>query len=268
MAYNQSPGVRVRFDPRFSKFSIASADFPSPTGTINNTFEGIYLVAGSVSRTPGRYCQVDPETLEPTNIPLVNTFECVHASVRARLELQGSGYDGKGAYDSKALKHWTISTGSGQQPANSDLRSGPYGSSEPDQFSQQTGDNSQDQTDPRNDQSQQNASGPPVMWSYTGDPSAPISTKSMPEDILVGVELGLLSLYPQVQAALERNAPLPALSANLAKAMRAGRGMAGVGKVVGGVEKGAGAVTDDVKNGLKEGAGAITADLEEGGDWV
>lgn len=43
-----------------------------------------------------------------TNKPLVNTNEYIHASVRARLALDGPGYNERGIYRPRALKDWKL----------------------------------------------------------------------------------------------------------------------------------------------------------------
>lgn len=71
--------------------------------TKNN--DAIYKISGDHSvRTPGEYRKPDPTTGTDTKIPLVNTCERVHASVRVRLAQPGNlGINDNGKYIAEAL---------------------------------------------------------------------------------------------------------------------------------------------------------------------
>lgn len=79
-------------------------------GEIYNSIKGIYSLSGSKTRTPGNYYRVDPQNGRVTNKRLKRTNEYIHASVRARVGLQGPGYVDRGLYEPRALKDWTFAT--------------------------------------------------------------------------------------------------------------------------------------------------------------
>ena len=81
---------------------------PWSFGKIYNSLKGIYLLDGPMTRTPGMYFRIDPNTGQPTSKPLRQTNEYVHASVRTRLELDGPGKGDRGAYDGKALDPYKL----------------------------------------------------------------------------------------------------------------------------------------------------------------
>ncbi|KIW20633.1 hypothetical protein PV08_01209 [Exophiala spinifera] len=78
-------------------------------GEIYNSLTGLYSLAGAKTRTPGAYYRVDPDG-RTTEKRLRNTNEYIHASVRARLGLQGPGVQDRGVYDPPALRDWTFDT--------------------------------------------------------------------------------------------------------------------------------------------------------------
>ncbi|KAK7894402.1 hypothetical protein LTR67_006163 [Exophiala xenobiotica] len=78
-------------------------------GEIYNSLRGVYSLTGAKTRTPGGYYRVDPSG-RPTGKRLRNTNEYIHASVRARLGLQGPGLQDRGVYEPPALKDWTFDT--------------------------------------------------------------------------------------------------------------------------------------------------------------
>ncbi|KIW38353.1 uncharacterized protein PV06_09325 [Exophiala oligosperma] len=78
-------------------------------GEIYNSLKGLYSFTGARTRTPGAYYRVDPDG-RTTGKRLKNTNEYIHASVRARLGLQGPGVQDRGIYDPPALRDWTFDT--------------------------------------------------------------------------------------------------------------------------------------------------------------
>jgi hypothetical protein len=67
----------------------------------------IFRLAGQARRSPHEYHAIDRLTYRPKQ-RLLNTHECVHASVRIRMGLRGYGYNDKGFYDSQGLAGWTM----------------------------------------------------------------------------------------------------------------------------------------------------------------
>jgi hypothetical protein len=76
---------------------------PWGLGKIYNSDTGFYVLAGRINRTPGQYMRADADTGNPTKIPMTNTNERIHSSVRIRLDLQGLGLDDIGPYNCPAL---------------------------------------------------------------------------------------------------------------------------------------------------------------------
>lgn len=76
---------------------------PWGLGKICESETGVYKLAGRITRTPGLYKRADPDTGNPTDIPMTHTNERIHSSVRIRLELGGLGLDDRGLYDCPAL---------------------------------------------------------------------------------------------------------------------------------------------------------------------
>ncbi|KAK5064731.1 hypothetical protein LTR84_000565 [Exophiala bonariae] len=81
---------------------------PWAFGELYNSVKGFYSLTGTKTRTPGNYYRTDPQNGRPTSKRLKNTNEFIHASVRARLGLQGPGSQDRGIYDPPALKDWTF----------------------------------------------------------------------------------------------------------------------------------------------------------------
>lgn len=77
-------------------------------GELYRSHTGIYLLDGSITRTPGDYYRVDPETGRETSKPLRQTNEYVHPSARARIELDGPGIQDHGYYDCRALREYKL----------------------------------------------------------------------------------------------------------------------------------------------------------------
>lgn len=80
------------------------------TGKIYKSLIGIYILDGSKIRTPGNYYRVDPDTGRPTSMPLRQTNEYVHPSVRARIVLDGPGVGDEGRYEGTALQEYRLKT--------------------------------------------------------------------------------------------------------------------------------------------------------------
>jgi uncharacterized protein (DUF2235 family) len=76
-------------------------------GELYNSIKGIYSLAGSKTRTPGNYFRTDPINGRPLPKRLRGTNEFIHASVRARLQLEGPGMQDRGLYNPPALQNWT-----------------------------------------------------------------------------------------------------------------------------------------------------------------
>ncbi|KAF2154064.1 hypothetical protein K461DRAFT_327229 [Myriangium duriaei CBS 260.36] len=81
---------------------------PWSFGKIYNSIKGVWMAGGASTRTPGRYMRVSPKSAAPTDSPLRNTHEYIHASVRARWKLGGPGYDDMRKYEARALKDWRL----------------------------------------------------------------------------------------------------------------------------------------------------------------
>ncbi|RFU31036.1 hypothetical protein B7463_g5331, partial [Scytalidium lignicola] len=101
---------------------------PWGLGQIYQSTLGFYHLAGKITRTPGLYKRVDPDTGNPTNVFLQHTNERIHRCVRIRLDLEGLDLDDVGLYQCPALlKNWTprkirIKV---RDPIPSDIRWGP-----------------------------------------------------------------------------------------------------------------------------------------------
>lgn len=81
---------------------------PWSFGKIYRSMTGIYLLGGRTTRTPGRYCEVDPVTGRSTGEPLRETCEYVHPSVRTRILLHGPGVEDLGDYDCHPLDGYKL----------------------------------------------------------------------------------------------------------------------------------------------------------------
>lgn len=81
---------------------------PWSFGKIYDSMAGVYALGGATTRTPGRYYVVDPQNGRETDIPLRDTHEYIHASVRSRVRLKGPGSDDKGTYAPRALEDWKL----------------------------------------------------------------------------------------------------------------------------------------------------------------
>lgn len=81
---------------------------PWSFGKIYRSMIGIYLLGGRITRTPGRYDAVDPQTGQPTSTPLRDTCEYVHPSVRTRIKLRGPGVEDEGKYDGHPLDAYKL----------------------------------------------------------------------------------------------------------------------------------------------------------------
>lgn len=76
---------------------------PWGLGRIYQSVTGYYRVSGKITRTPGLYRRVDPDTGYPTNVFMKHTNERIHRSVRVRLELEGLDLDDVGLYKCPGL---------------------------------------------------------------------------------------------------------------------------------------------------------------------
>ena len=80
----------------------------SHLGEIYKSNIGVYMLDGTITRTPGYYYRVDPETGRETSKPLRQTNEYVHPSARSRIELDGPGIQDHGYYDPKSLRDYKL----------------------------------------------------------------------------------------------------------------------------------------------------------------
>jgi len=60
------------------------------------------------SRTPMEYTEPDFQSEKRTSRPLKNTNELIHASVRTRVRLNGTGFGDTAPYKPDALANWTL----------------------------------------------------------------------------------------------------------------------------------------------------------------
>ena len=81
---------------------------PWSFGKIYRSMTGIYIIGGSLTRTPGQYSRVDPDTGESTGKPLRQTNEYIHPSARSRTVLKGPGVEDEGVYHSHALENYKV----------------------------------------------------------------------------------------------------------------------------------------------------------------
>ena len=78
------------------------------TGAIENSSGGLFAVLPTSHRTPGQYKQINAKTGVATSVPMRDTNERVHVSVRARVKLEGPGVGGKGTYKPEALEGFEL----------------------------------------------------------------------------------------------------------------------------------------------------------------
>ncbi|KAI0847950.1 hypothetical protein F5Y00DRAFT_270856 [Daldinia vernicosa] len=71
--------------------------------TIQAVKSPIYDLAGRVTRSPGMYRKMNPETGRPTGAFLKDTNERIHSSVRVRLACEGLGLNDSKIWECKAL---------------------------------------------------------------------------------------------------------------------------------------------------------------------
>ncbi|KAI5367831.1 hypothetical protein Slin15195_G029640 [Septoria linicola] len=74
----------------------------------SNTFP--QFLTGSKVRTPGLYQKMDYNTGKNTGVPLKITNECIHSSVRARMDLAGRGVEPQEWYQRVASFFWRLIT--------------------------------------------------------------------------------------------------------------------------------------------------------------
>ena len=86
-------------------------DRPWGCGKIYNSSSGIDRLAPAVTRTPKKYHAINNRSGRASHV-LRNTFECVHRTVRIRMELSaGKGPEDKGPYRPPALQDWRVEPG-------------------------------------------------------------------------------------------------------------------------------------------------------------
>lgn len=100
-------GTRVSTLPSSAYQIRLCANQNPPDRRIHDSMTLIFRLAGSARRTPHEYHAIDRLTYKAQQ-RLLNTHECVHASVRIRMGLKGYGYNDKGLYDSEGLEGWTM----------------------------------------------------------------------------------------------------------------------------------------------------------------
>ncbi|KAK1598644.1 uncharacterized protein LY79DRAFT_586671 [Colletotrichum navitas] len=81
---------------------------PWGLGAIQNTSSRLYSLAGTITRSPGLYKQVNAETEAPSAYFLQDTNERIHSSVRIRLACKGLGLNDVGVWDNPAMKNWRL----------------------------------------------------------------------------------------------------------------------------------------------------------------
>lgn len=81
---------------------------PWSFGKIYRSMVGIYILGGRLTRTPGQYCRVDPDTGESTGKLLRQTNEYIHPSARSRTILKGPGVEDEGDYESEPLEDYKV----------------------------------------------------------------------------------------------------------------------------------------------------------------
>ncbi|MCJ1449824.1 hypothetical protein MMC28_000152 [Mycoblastus sanguinarius] len=81
---------------------------PWSFGKIYRSMTGLYALDGKLTRTPGSYFKVDPDTGKSTGKPLRDTMEYIHPSARSRIVLRGPGVEDDGRYDCHPLDHFKL----------------------------------------------------------------------------------------------------------------------------------------------------------------
>ena len=81
---------------------------PWSFGKIYRSLTGIYILGGRTTRTPGDYFEVDPYSGRETDVPLVDTNEYIHPSVRTRKVKRGPGVEDMGTYDAHPLDAYKL----------------------------------------------------------------------------------------------------------------------------------------------------------------
>ena len=66
------------------------------------------MLGGRLTRTPGGYYRVDPDTGRATSRPLRETNEYIHSSARSRIKLEGPGTEDEGIYECAALDPYKL----------------------------------------------------------------------------------------------------------------------------------------------------------------
>lgn len=103
-------GYVLRQERQSEDYYHSTGQRPRPWsfGLIENSMTGVYALGGGTTRKPGEYKRVDPDNGQETDIPLQDTHEYMHPSVRARYRLRGPGEKDKGRYDPDALANWRL----------------------------------------------------------------------------------------------------------------------------------------------------------------
>ncbi|KAF2469866.1 uncharacterized protein BDR25DRAFT_394200 [Lindgomyces ingoldianus] len=156
--------IYIRDQSMFNQFNLATKKHERRGWALGKIYDSCKFptnLSGREPRTPAMYHQIDYFTNQETEQPLRDTNETVHASVHARILMNGTSYEDEGPYLPEALQDWDLDNG--QRHSNPD-------GSERRQTKQ-------------------------VKWVYTGsDPR--FQGKIMLEDRLGDFELDLLQMDP------------------------------------------------------------------------
>ena len=108
-----------QYDDNITHFEETEQEVrPWSFGMIYRSLTGFYILAGKLTRTPGAYTRVDPDTTRSTGKPLRQTNEYIHPSARARIKLRGPGVEDIGHYDCHPLDPYKLKQTDGpERPA-------------------------------------------------------------------------------------------------------------------------------------------------------
>ncbi|KAH8673769.1 hypothetical protein BX600DRAFT_509003 [Xylariales sp. PMI_506] len=151
----------------------------------NSAATGIYKLAGSIHRSPGRYTKIDPVTGRATRVPLGGTNERIHSSVRVRLACAGLSLDDKTLWKCvPLLRHWRPQLVSDNffDPVHSNGNTGKSGSAVANEQEVEAENNTSNDIDMR------------WVWKYTGPERHAPPVVTMVEDNLGPFEKRLLEL--------------------------------------------------------------------------
>jgi hypothetical protein len=104
-AASKKRGPKWAIDPIYSNNQPVR---PWGLGSIHQSSNFIYKLAGFETRTPGLYKRTDPKTDRETNIFLQDTNERIHCSARIRLACKGLGLDDKAVWTCPSLANWQL----------------------------------------------------------------------------------------------------------------------------------------------------------------